>query len=99
MKHWIVLTREHAEAVWIQTGQRYSYDVAPIDDVKRGDTVYLWSNPHMSLYGWGEVAEAPRPITEEIPRPNNDIEIRKRTSIALTGIRQLHPPVTERTMW
>jgi hypothetical protein len=29
---------------------------------ERGDTVYLWWNPHSEFYGWGEVIETLRTI-------------------------------------
>ena len=52
MKPWILLTKEHSEVVWIvPEGDHYTYEIAPEDGLKRGDEVYLWSNPHSSFYG------------------------------------------------
>jgi len=99
MKYWILLTRENSAAVWIpEEGDQYIYEIAPNDDLKRGDTVYLWSNPHNSFYGWGEVAETPKIVMAEFPRPNNDIELKKRMSVLVNRKKEFHPPITELMM-
>lgn len=99
MKHWILLTRENSLAVWIvPEGDHHTCEIAPVDGLKRGDTVYLWSNPHRSFYGWGEVAETPRIIKVKFPRPDNDVELRKRMSVLINRKKEFHPPITERMM-
>jgi restriction system protein len=99
MKHWILLTKENSLAVWIpDEGDQYTYEIAPTDDLKRGDTVYLWSNPHSSFFGWGEVAETPKMIVVEFPRPNNDIELKKRLSVVVNRKKEFRPPITARMM-
>jgi len=96
MNPWILLTKEHSEAVWIvPEGDRYAYEIAPADDLKRGDEVYLWSNPHSSFYGWGIVVETPQIINVEVPRPNNDIETIKRHSVMVNRLKEFRPPITE----
>ena len=99
MKHWILLTKENSAAVWIlPEGDHYSYEIAPNDELKKGDTVYLWSNPHNSFYGWGEVVETPQIVIVEFPRPNNDIELKKRMSVLVNRKKEIHPPITELMM-
>jgi restriction system protein len=99
MKHWILLTKENSLTVWVvPEGDQYTYEITPNDGLKKGDTVYLWSNPHRSFYGWGEIAETPRIIMVGFPRPNNDIELKKRMSILVNRKKEFHPPITERMM-
>ncbi len=95
MKHWILLTKEHSEAVWIvPEGDQYAYEVAPKDDLKKGDVVYLWSNPANSFYGWGEVAETPQ-IIKVLRQRGNDIEEVRRHSVIVNRIAEFRPPINE----
>lgn len=99
MKPWILLTNEHAEVVWIvPEGDTYAYEIAPEDDLKRDDEVYLWSNPHSSFYGWGIVTEAPQIINVEVPRPNNDRETIKRHRVVVNRQKEFRPPITDSMM-
>src|SRR5437660_488604 len=96
MKHWILLSKENSQAVWIvPEGDYYTYEIVPEDDLKRGDEVYLWSNPHSSFFGWGIVAETPQIIKVEVPRPNNDIETIRRHSVVVNRLKEFNPPITE----
>lgn len=99
MRHWILLSKENSLAVWIvPEGDQYLYEIAPTTDLKKGDTVYLWSNPHSSFFGWGDVAETPRATLIEVPRPNNDIELKQRTSVLVNRRAEFRPPITEQMM-
>lgn len=83
-KHWILLANHHGDDTWIlPEGDTRTYEIAPNNEIKKGDTVYLWWNPHRCFYGWGEVAEIPRTLIVETRRPNNDIEKRRRTSVVV----------------
>lgn len=98
-RYWILLSTENSLAVWIvPEGDHYTYEVAPNANVKRGDVVYLWSNPHGSFFGWGEVVETPRLINVERALPNNEIEKRRRLSILVNRKKEFHPPLTKRMM-
>lgn len=94
MKHWILLTKENSLAVWIpEEGDQYVYEIAPEDDLKKGDVVYLWSNPHNSFFGWGHVAETPQLITVQRPR-GLDIEEVRRHSVVVNRAAEFSPPIT-----
>jgi len=96
MKHWLLLTKEHPEAVWIvPEGDHYTYEIVPEGYLKKGDEIYIWSNPSSSFYGWGIVEETPRIIKAEIRRPDNDIETVRRQSVLVHRQKEFHPPITE----
>lgn len=100
MKHWILFANHH----FIETnippeGDTGVYEIAPNNDLKKGDTVYLWWNPHTCFYGWGEVAETPREIIVETPRPGaNEIEKKKRMSVVVNRKRGFANFITDQMM-
>jgi hypothetical protein len=94
LKHWLLLANHHANGTWIlPEGDTRTYEIAPNDKIKKGDTVYLWWNPHRLFYGWGEVDETPRIITVEQPGPNNEIVRRKRTLVVINRKKEI-PHIT-----
>lgn len=79
LKYWILLAGHHADDTWIlPEGDRRTYEISPNSDLKKGDIVYLWWNPHNCFYGWGAVAEPTRIEIVETPGQNNQIEKRRR---------------------
>lgn len=99
LKEWILLVNHHTSEVWIvPPGDERTFEIAPNGEVKRGDIVYLWLNPHRYFYGWGEVAETPQIIKAEVPRPNNDIETKARMSVVVNRKYEIHPPLTAAMM-
>jgi len=99
LKHWILLTKENALAVWIvPEGDQYTYEIAPEDDLKKGDVVYLWSNPYPSFYGWGEVAETPQIIKVQRPR-GSDLEDIRRHAVIVNRIAEFRPPIEPYMLW
>ena len=73
-------------------GDQYIYEIAPKDGLKKGDVVYLWSNPASSFYSWGEVAESPRLIKVQRQR-GDDIEEVRRQSVTVNRIAEFRPPI------
>jgi restriction system protein len=99
MRHWILLTKEHSEAVWVvPEGDHQTYEIAPEDDLKRGDEVYLWSNPHSSIFSWGIVAETPHTYKVEVPRRVGDVEATKRMSVLVNRLKEFRPPISDEMM-
>jgi hypothetical protein len=72
--------------------------IAPDDNLKTGDIVYLWANPFNLFYAWGEIASTPRPEFIEVPRPDGYVEKKKRYAVSVTGIKHLHPQIEEEMM-
>jgi HJR/Mrr/RecB family endonuclease len=98
-KQWILLVNHHRDDTWIlPEGDQRTYEIAPKNEIKRGDIVYLWWNPHRCFYGWGEVAETPKNVVTEFPRPNNDVEKKKRTSVLVNRKSEIRPPITAAMM-
>lgn len=98
-KHWILLANHHSDDTWIlPEGDTRTYEIAPNSEIKKGDTVYLWWNPHRCFYGWGEVAETPRLITVETPKPGNEVEKRRRMSVVVNRKKGFTPFITARMM-
>lgn len=88
------MANHHGGDTWIlPEGDTRTYEIAPNDQIKKGDIVYLWWNPDTLFYGWGEVAETPRNITVEQPGLNNEIEKRKRTSVVINRKKEI-PHIT-----
>jgi restriction system protein len=100
MNYWILITNIHDGDTWIlPEGDEYPYEIAPNSDIKRGDTVYLWWNPHSEFYGWGEVIETPRTILVDRPAPDGGIERIKRTSLLVRRQGGLYPHITALDMY
>ena len=98
-KHWILLANHGSDETWIlPEGDIRTYEIAPNDRIKRDDIVYLWWNPHSCFYGWGEVAETPRTLIVETPRPNNEVEKRKRTSVVVNRKKEFRRYITAQMM-
>jgi len=94
MQHWILLTAPHySETVIWPGGDTYEYRVSPNNELKKGDTVYLWWNPNSTLYGWGEVAEHPRIVIEE-----NENVRRQRQLVVVERKSGFDPRITLRMM-
>jgi hypothetical protein len=94
-KHWILLTKENSLAVWIvPEGDQYAYEIEPKDNLRKGDEVYLWSNPHSSFFGWGIVAETPQIIKVVAPR-GNGLDTIRRMSVLVNRLKEFHPTITE----
>lgn len=75
-------------------GDQYAYEIEPKDNLRKGDEVYLWSNPHSSFFGWGKVAETPQIIKVVAPR-GNGIDTIRRMSVLVNRLKEFHPPITE----
>jgi restriction system protein len=92
LRHWILLVNHHSSETWIlPEGDRKTFEIAPNGDIKRGDIVYLWWNPHSCFYGWGEVVETPKLITVEVPGRNNEMEKKRRTSVLVRREKEFYP--------
>ncbi|HRH40682.1 MAG TPA: restriction endonuclease [Pyrinomonadaceae bacterium] len=99
MKQWILLTTENSTAVWIvPEGDFTFYDKESGDDIKKGDEVYLWSNPHQSFYGWGVVSQTPQIVRVPIDRGNGDTDYIKRERVFVNRQKEFYPPITAQMM-
>ena len=99
LRYWILLVNHHGDDTWIlPEGDTRTYEIAPNNDVRKGDIVYLWWNPHTCFYGWGEVAETPHVTLVEQPLPNRDIVKRKRMFVVVNRKKELHPYITAERM-
>jgi len=99
MRHWLLPTKEHSEAVWIiPEGDYYIYEIEPEDGIKRGDEIYIWSIANHCLFGWGIVVETPQVVTVDIPGPNGDIETVKKYSVRVNRQKEFRPPITEQML-
>lgn len=66
MKHWILPITTHESNIYLfDDDNTVEFVIAPNRELKRGDTVYLWWNPHDCFTGWGIVAETPMDFIEE----------------------------------
>lgn len=93
-RFWILLNAPHMTDTYIPPeGDRYGYVIAPNDNVKRGDTVYLWLNYDNCFYGWGTVAQTPAIIFEETPQVK-----RRRQSVLVDRVTGFQPRITARMM-
>lgn len=98
MRHWILPVGEHESSLWIEDeGDTRQYTIAPNRELKRGDTVYFWWNPHNCFTGWGVVAETPMDFFE----PENDIlqkKKRPRLSVTVNRKKGFFPFITAAVM-
>ncbi len=91
--YWILLTASHISETYIPPeGDRWTYEVVPVDGLKRDDVVYLWSNIDRAFFGWGTVLEPPKLVIE--PEPLK----RRRHSISLRREKEFTPRIREQTM-
>jgi restriction system protein len=94
--HWIILTNPHITDTYaIPDGIEFL--IAPNDNIKTGDIVYLWANPHNLFYAWGEVASTPGPEIVEAPRFDG-LEKIKRIAVRVRDIQHFHPQIEEEVM-
>jgi restriction system protein len=99
LKYWILLAGHHESETWIlPEGDSRTYEIAPNNDIKKGDIVYLRWNPHSCFYGWGEVAETPHLVLVETPRPNNQISKKRRMYVVVDRKKEFYPFITEQMM-
>jgi len=98
MKNWILLTVTHETDTFIlPEGDTREYVIAPNTEIKKGDRVYLWWNPHNSFYGWGIVAETPKDLIEQ---EDDKLQKRKRRrqSVVVNRVKCFYPKITEQMM-
>jgi restriction system protein len=91
--YWILLTANHISETYIPPeGDRWTYEISPVDGIKRDDVVYLWSNVTHAFFGWGTILEPPKLIVE--PEPLN----RRRHSVAVRREKEFYPGISEQAM-
>lgn len=91
--YWILLTTSHISETYIPPeGDHWTYEVVPVNGLKRDDIVYLWSNLDRAFFGWGTILEPPKLIIE--PEPLK----RRRHSISLRREKEFVPRIREQTM-
>src|SRR5690242_14898108 len=95
MSYWILLTVCNIVETYISDpeGDFFEYIIAPTDNLKKGDTVYLWWNPGNCFYGWGTVAETPRIFYEE-----NAQQKKKRQSVLINRAKEFNPRISVQMM-
>jgi restriction system protein len=94
MSYSILLTGIHFTETFIPPeGDYRTYTIAPTDNLKKGDTVYLWCNIRTNFYGWGIVAETPRDFIEEDSQKK-----RRRMSVLVNRVKGFYPRITETMM-
>jgi len=98
MKQWILPIATHETTIFvIDDDQIVRFVIAPNRELKRGDTVYLWWNPHNCFTAWGIVAETPMDFIEE-----EDERLRRRKRprlrVAVNKIKLLFPYITAKMM-
>lgn len=94
--YWILLSAQHITETYIPPeGDILHYEIAPNTSVKKGDSVYLWSNVSHGFFGWGEVVEPPRNIIE--PEEKDSLS-RKRLRLVVNRRKEFHPPITAQMM-
>lgn len=92
--HWILLTACHVTETHISPeGDFYECVIAPNDNLKKGDTVYLWWNPGNYFYGWGTVAKTPRTFYDSDTQKR-----RKQQAVLVNRVKELCSPLTEQVM-
>lgn len=94
MKYWILPIATHESTIFVLDDDHIvHFDIAPERELKTGDTVYLWWNPHSCFTGWGIVAETPMDFFEE---EDDRLKKRKRPRlrVAINRIKPLFPYLT-----
>lgn len=89
--NWIILSAKHITETFIPPeGDTWEYEIAPDDNLRKDDTVYLWSNVRNGFFGWGTIIEAPRLMTDALDR--------RRTRIVVHRMKGLTYTITEEMM-
>jgi len=84
---WIILSAHHITETFIAPeGDSGTYEIAPNDNLRKDDTVYLWSNIANGFFGWGIIIETPKLI--------KDAHERRRTSILVHRVKGFTNPIT-----
>lgn len=88
---WIILSAHHITETFIPPeGDSGTYEIAPNNNLRKDDTVYLWSNIANGFFGWGTIIETPKLM--------KDFHERRRTSILVDRIRGFTDPITVEVM-
>src|SRR5262245_59239327 len=88
---WIILSAQHVTETYIPPeGDNWVYEISPNDNLKKGDTVYLWSNIENGFFGWGIIIETPKLV--------KDAHERRRASILVNRVKGFRTPITEDVM-
>jgi restriction system protein len=94
---WILLTNPHITDTHAAP-EGMEFLIAPEDNLRAADIVYLWANPFNFFYAWGEVASTPRPEVFEVPSPGGYLEKTTRIAVPVRDIKHFHPQITEEMM-
>src|SRR5687768_2709257 len=94
---WILLTNPHITDTHA-TPEGIEFLIAPEDNLRAADIVYLWANPFNFFYAWGEVASTPRPEVVVAPGPRGYLEKIQRIAVPVKDIKHFHPRITEEMM-
>lgn len=96
ISNWVLLSAQHITETYIPPeGDFWHYEIAPNINLKKGDSVYLWSNISQGFFGWGEISEFPRTFIES-EKPEN--RPRKRQLVVINRKKAFHPPITVQMM-
>ena len=98
MKHWILPIATHESTIFLLDDDDIAeFDIAPNRELKRGDTVYLWWNPHSCFTAWGIVAETPMDFIEEEDDRRKKRK-RPRQKVAVNQIKPFSHYITKQMM-
>lgn len=94
--NWVLLSAQHITETYIPPeGDFWHYEISPNYNLKKGDSVYLWSNVSHGFFGWGEIAEPPRTIIEA---EKSDSHPRRRQLVVVNRKKAFNLPITVQMM-
>ena len=94
--NWIILSAHHITETPVPLeGDFFRYEISPNYNLKKDDSVYLWSRISHGFFCWGEIAEPPRIFIEPETESSHT---RKRQSVLVNRKKGFYPPITSQVM-